>query len=305
LKELASLKREGKRQIKDAAAFLYSEEFAAFLVKDPSTTGIITDIYDYKATHEVVLKSEETMKLEHVCITMLSATNAAFLKDMFTQQDLYGGLVGRTMFIIEEKARHKDLGFRDSTVDQDWEPLIHHLIKLSQIEGHVRFEESALLHLEDWYMQTDFTKNESKTGYEHRAHTHVTKLALILAACEENFDKTIQLRHIERAIETISTYRKNYLKLVSSISMSTNSIVEAGKGIVLTLIKSEKPELTKREILNRMLDSVDVETFDKAVITLEQKGLVQLTGSSIALYSLTDYGRELILGGVKAEGKVN
>jgi hypothetical protein len=135
LKELAVTKRVDKNIIKFACALLYSEEFAAFLVKDPSTTAILTDIYDYKEEHDVTLKSEDTMKLEKVCVSMLSATNGAFIQDMFTKTDLYGGLVGRTIFIVEEKARHKDLGLHDTTTEKDWDTLHDHLFKIARLEG--------------------------------------------------------------------------------------------------------------------------------------------------------------------------
>ena len=304
LKELASKKREGKRMIEGAAALLYSEEFAAFLVKDPSTTGILTDIYDYKDTHEVLLKSEDTLKLENVCITLLSATNAAFLQDMFTKTDLYGGLVGRTIFVIEEKARHKNLGLHDTTCDKDWDLLIHHLNKLSQMSGPVTITDESNSYLEQWYNDTDFSWRESKTGYEHRAHTHVMKMALIFAACEEGFDKTIHLHHFERAVDLITSYRKNYHQLVATVGTSSNNVVQAAKDITLVLFRSTKDKLSKRDILQRTTD-MDSETFEKAMITLEQKGFIRVSGTSTSLYELTKDARELILGTVNPTTPIN
>ena len=184
LKELASVQRIEKRIIKDASCLLYSEEFAASIVKDPSVTGILTDIYDYHETHDIILKTEDTLKLTKVCINLFSATNAAFLQDMFNRQDLFGGLVGRTFFIIEEKARQKDLGLRDTTSVQDWDPLVEHLRKLSIMEGAVIIKSDAFDFVENWYNTTDFSRCESKTGYEHRVHSHAMKLALILACAE-------------------------------------------------------------------------------------------------------------------------
>ena len=304
LKELAGKKREGKRILEGAAAMLYSEEFAAFLVKDPSTTSILTDIYDYKDTHEILLKSEDTLKLENVCITLLSATNAAFLQDMFTKTDLYGGLVGRTIFVIEERARHKNLGLHDDTSEKDWDPLIHHLIKLSQMEGPVVISEQANEYLEQWYNDTDFSWRESKTGYEHRAHTHVMKMALIFAACEEGFNKEINLSHCERAVELINSYRKNYHQLVATVGTSINTTTQAAKDITLILFRSVKEKLTKRDILQRAPD-IDSETFEKAMITLEQKGFVKLGGTGTTFYELTKDARELIMGSVTVPPRVN
>lgn len=300
LKELGGVKRIDKNPpVEGAGGLLYSEEFAAFLVKDPATTGILTDIYDYKDEHSIILKAEETVTLKNVCVSMLSATNGAFLQDMFTKTDLYGGLVGRTFFVIEEKARLKDLGLTDNTTEDDWIPLVLHLRKLSKLSGNVVLTGPAYDFYNDWYKSTDFTNHESKTGYEHRAHTHVLKLALILSACQCDFKLVVSRPEIEKAIHIVSDMRKNYHKLVATVGMSQNNVNQATKDIVKCLFNEPNRPLSKEEILRSLFGSIDAETFDKAMITLEQANLIKVGGTSPTNYRLSERGREMLLGALK------
>jgi hypothetical protein len=316
LKELAEVKSvtienhktktTHRATIKHAAGLLYSEELAAFIVKDPSVTSILTDIYDYKDSHDIILKTQETMHLSKVCVTLFSATNAAFMQDMFTKEDIYGGLVGRTFFIIEEHARHKDLGLRDKTTEDDWDPLIDHLIALSKVEGIARLSDEALEWMEEWYNNTNFTLFESKTGYEHRAHTHALKLALIFAAAEPDFSLEVRLDHCKRAVDVVTGMRKNYHKIVATAGYSNNVTMQAIKDITVVLFQNGGKPIERDEILRRLFGRVDLESFDKAIMTLEHTGFIQVSGTKKPSYGLTKLGCESILGEIKSGGgKVN
>ena len=310
LKELAEIKtvevpEKGKKRIGDAAGLLYSEELSAFIVKDPSTTAILTDIYDYKETHDIILKTQDTLHLKNVCVTMFSATNAAFMQDMFTKEDLYGGLVGRTFFVIEETARHKDLGLRDNTTEEDWAPLLKHLDYLAKLQGPVQLTEDALSWMEYWYANTNFSLYESKTGYEHRAHTHALKLALIFAAAEEGFSLVVEKSHCEKAVDLVTAMRKNYHKIVATAGYTNNAVMQAVKDITVVLFHNADSSLSREEIFRLLFGRIDAETFDKAILTLEQTGFVQIGGTNKPLYSLTPKGRQIILGEIKFSEKPN
>jgi hypothetical protein len=306
LKELAEVKtvtKPERRMIKFASAIMYSEELAAFFVKDPSVGPILTDIYDYKETHSITLRTQETVQLEKVCINLFSATNSAFLADMFTKTDLYGGMVGRTIFIMENRARHKDLGLRDSNQEQDWDVLVHHLRYLSRLEGPVKLAEDALTFMEEWYNTTDFTLCESKTGFEPRAHTHALKLALVYAACEENFKLEIQKRHCVKAVDTVTALRKNYHKLVATVGFSNNDVRQAIKDITVILFNKSGKPVSREEIFRDLFGRIDADAFDRAIATLDQTGYITLSGTNKPLYSLSTKGKEAILGELKITGE--
>lgn len=299
LKELAEIRRIDKVMMSGASGLLYAEEFAAMLVKDPATSGLLTDLYDYHETYDVLLKGEGSVKLTKVAFSILSATNAAFLRDMFTKTDIYGGLVGRTIFIIEDKARHKNLGLDDKTTEKDWEELLSHLFYLSKLEGAVHFTPDALLAFQTWYNESDFTINESKTGFEHRMHSHVMKLALILAASEEGFNLLIEEHHCLKAIDIISNLRPNYHKLVNTATFDINNVRQAIKDITNILYTQPDEDFTRAILLQKLHARIDAECFDKAMATLDQAGFINMTGITIPKYKLSLKGREIILGETK------
>jgi len=199
------------------------------------------------------------------------------------------------------------LGLRDSTVDEDWDPLLEHLRKLAKLEGVAKLTDDALSWMEKWYNETNFTLYESKTGYEHRAHTHALKLALIFAAAEEGFDLTVRLDHCKRAVDVVTDMRKNYHKIVATAGYSNNQTLQAVKDITVIMFQSEGQAVERDEVFRRLFGRVDLESFDKAIMTLQQTGFLEVTGTSRPSYSLTKKGREAILGEIKftADGKVN
>lgn len=305
LNELASVKNINGTTIKGASCLMYTEELASFLVKDSQTSGIITDLYDYHEEHPVLLKSQEVVNLKDTCVTFIAATNSAFLQDMFTKVDLFGGLVGRQIIIIEEKARHKDLGFDDPTTEADLDVLKIHLRELSRKKGIIKVGEDAVKYIKEWYDSTDFTKNESKTGFEHRAHVHVLKLAMLIAAAEPKFDLLIERRHMVKAINKVTSLWVNYKKLTASVGTGGTPISNAISEVLVTLIKHNRP-MDREMLLNVLLGRIDAETLDKSIITLEQSNLVTIGGSACKVtYEITSKARQKFLNELETKGKVN
>jgi hypothetical protein len=304
LEDLAAVKNIKGKTISGASCLLYSEEFASLFVKDPQVSGVVTDLYDYHDEWPVRLKSG-TINLKEVCVTICAASNTAFLSEMFHKVDILGGLVGRTVFIIEEKARFKDLGFDDPTTDVDLEPLVRHLIALSRKQGVVQLTEAALAYLKEWYDTTDFAKNESKTGFEHRAHTLATKLAICLAASEEEWNLVLEERHIKTAINKLLPLWSNYKRISAMINISQQPVNQAISDIMVILIKINKP-FERELLLTSLLGRIDGETLDKAIITLEQSGLVKVGGNQAKVtYEITGKARAMFLKEFETKGVVN
>lgn len=113
--------------VQGASGLLYTEELAAFMVDDKATIPILTDLYDYREEWTNHLKSSDTERLKNVCLSMIAASNETFLKEVYTKSALYGGLLGRTVIIYEQKRRHKNAGIRRSTSTVKPEDLIDHL----------------------------------------------------------------------------------------------------------------------------------------------------------------------------------
>jgi len=297
LTELANVKRVDRELISDAAGLLYSEEFDAFLVKDPSAGGILCDIYDYKENHEGLLKGEGCIKLKNLTVNLFAATNVIFLKSMFSQTDIYGGLVARTILVMESKARQKRSLLQAASNTMSWDRSIEHLSKLATIAGDAKFTSDATAYYDSWYMNTDFGINESKTGYEWRMHTLAIKLSIIIAACDEDFNLLIKLEHVQKAIDLVTSLQQNYHKIISAASFSPNSTRQTIKGITQILYSNPDQTFTRAVLLQKLMEfseGVDAESFDKAIATLDQAGFVKQGGMTVPEYKLSQMGREKI-----------
>lgn len=294
LNELAKAEMVNKKKIEFAGGILYSEEFAAFLVKDPSTSGILTDIYDFKESHDIILKTQDTLRLHNVAVTLFAATNMVFLQDMFSKTDVYGGLVARTVFIIEERARHKNSGLKDTATDGDFVPLVKHLDALSRVSGPVQLHADALAAYDYWYLNTDFTLNESKTGFEHRMHTLVQKMCIIKAASREKFDLRVELADVEWAIQKVTSLRANYHRIVTNLGVSSvNLVVSAQQEIMVKLI-TVPGKIARQDLLAMLVGTIDVETFTKAIESLYQAGMITIEDALRPKYGLSERAKETL-----------
>lgn len=276
IRELGNVLTLNGKMIKDASALLYSEEFRAFLVKDPSTTSLLTDLYDFHTSWDVTLKGEEKQILKNVCLSLLTASNEAFLKTMFTPEDLYGGLVGRMVIVKESGPRFKNSGMYDEIEEGIWEPLEHHIRYLATLQsGPAIFTEEAKRYYHDWYMNLNFT-NKSGTGWEARVHTTILKLSIILAACEPEWKKLVEKRHIDAAIGYLLPLQKNYLNLVSAVIPKKTTVAEGAQEVISNLLHAPSYTMTYRVLAQNLLlnGGIDRETLDKAIENLKLSNVI-------------------------------
>jgi hypothetical protein len=305
LKELANNKMTPNgTMLKDASGLLYSEELAAFLVGDPSALKILTDIYDYHEEHSIYLKGDDVVTLKNVVVNMISASNAAFLGDVFSKVDLYGGLVGRTILIVEEAPRHRDLGLRDNASEEDWKVLTDHLKRVSKFHGPAKLTDEAYLYLEHWYQQLKYNET-SKTGFEPRMHTFVLKLAMIISACNLNrpFEGVITVEDVESAIQELATLRPNYFKILNSITLSTNTVAAASSEIMKILILNPHAPVEHASLMAAVFGKMDGDVFRKAIDTLLKMEFIdQIAAASVGkvAYQLTTKAMERFLPKLKS-----
>lgn len=308
IKELASVtNREGKT-IKNASGLLYSEEFAGFLVKDPGSTALLTDLYDYHEDWDYTLKNEEKISLHRVCLSLLTASNNAFLKGMFTDQDLKGGFVGRTFVLIEKLPRKKSSGWEEDKPEKigSRENLLNLLHKISLYKGEIVPTRAARNFYNEWYHSIDTRTNSSGTGFEPRLHTHALKLAICLAAADDNWDMILHKQHIEKAIEMILPLVKNYHLLIKSITITQNQIASVATDVIVLLLATEDKKDTRRGLLRKLIGKVDIDTLDKAMATLEASEIITIESFGGELgYKITDKGKKYLLQEMNPQGRVN
>lgn len=263
---------------KGACGLLYAEEFAASLVNDPAVITILTDIFDYRNTYNVILR-DSVVTLKNVCFGMLVATNATMLSQVYNQAAIEGGLFGRTIVIHEKKRRKKNsMVFATPQTEENKKPLLDHLRALSQIRGEVETTKEARVLYHDWYNALD-DEVEDKTGFMPRVHIHAAKIAMILAASDESIIETKKIVvtevHIATAIELIWKIKENQKAITLGQGRSTNS--EQMAIFLSALAKSKNNQATRRDILKKHFSDFDHLTLDIIVKTLEGAGLIKTT----------------------------
>lgn len=301
------LKDEKGNSLRDASGIIMSEEFGSLLVKSNDTTAILTDLYDYHNEWSYTLKNEDELRLKNVCLSMFCATNKAFLKKLFTEQDIFGGLVGRMIIIEESRPRLADSGMFeniDAGVDNIWITLENHLQKISQIKREILIPENARLFFDEWYKSKSYLEPNSKTGFDSRIPTHVLKLSIILAACEEDFKGMIEERHMQRAIELILPLKPTYRAIALVGGETKSDVASTAKRILEIVLARTNNQVERPELTRQLIAFTDSDTMNKALEMLEQANYLQLNSiGGISVYKLTQRGMNDIMKNMKPEGR--
>jgi hypothetical protein len=300
IKMLGEYETGGK---KGASCILYSEEFSSFHVKDQNTNELLTDLWDFHVVWERNLISWSA-SLKNVCMSLLTGSNEILLKEVFDSRAMFGGLLSRTILIMENQKRRRSALIRKQHLngevpkeDHTEAKLKAHLVNLARMRGDLPFEEAAMAEFEHWYLhQWDEENPRTQTGIEGRMKTHVKKVAMALAMCEYDLDQIVRKKHIEYAIELCTGLYRNYIVLASEAQASPT----AHPAAILIRLLGTSPgyELSQRTILSRHLGLFNSEILEKAAGDLEAAGLAlrvedgnkisyRLTKQCVEAYSLT------------------
>lgn len=262
-----------------ATALYYSGEFAASFVNDLAVVNILTDLYDYHVEYPVRLKDSLTI-LQNVCFGMLVATNQTMLDQLYDGRAHQGGLLGRT-FVVYEKTRRR----KNSLVySEDFDPekkkrLLEHLRKLSQVHCIAQLDEKAKKHYHEWYNSIDDTIVD-KTGFLHRCHNGVLKIALSLAAADSDIIKTnpliINYEHIALAIEAVFLIKTNHDRITLSQGLSQNKNQVAL--LIKALTEAKHYQLTRQQILQKHFTDFGTTELNMIIETLEAGGIIKTVG---------------------------
>jgi hypothetical protein len=291
VKSLGSYETGGQ---KGASCILYSEEFSSFHVKDQNTNELLTDLWDYHEVWERNLISWQAT-LKNVCMSLLAASNEVLLKEILDSRAMFGGLLSRTILVMEKRKRRRDALIRkgDLAVAEHGKLmegiLGDHLVNLSKIKGPIEFDEEALKEFEFWY-DTEWKDNEENpkttTGIEGRMKTHVKKVAMAIAMCEGNLDLWVRKIHVEFAIELCLRLYRNYQILSSESGKSPTAHPAA---ILIRMLSGQKDyTLSRKSILRMKLGEFNPTILDEVVLTLQgAELLVEVSEGNEVSYRLT------------------
>jgi hypothetical protein len=280
------------------SCILCAEELASFIVQDPAAIPILTDIYDYRAEWTTNLKGTGKMTIKSLCVSMLAASNETHLREVYNTLAIYGGLLGRTLFIKPDERRPPNPLFGEEELivgklptSYDKKKLKEYLIAISQFQGKMMVTSGARDEYNKWYrdLHAHYGERSDKSGVIARIHTSVTKVAMCLAI-GHTYEMVINQCHIEEAIDECTKLLPNYNLFV--MASGKTDIASAGAIMFNALWDDPNHCVSRKLFLRKHWTEVDSELLDKLIVTIESAGLITSTISQDAdqVYRLTDIG---------------
>lgn len=274
--------------IRGGSCLLLAEELASFFVADVALIPLMTDIYEFRKTYTYRLKSAGTTNIKNLCVGMFAASNETFLREVYTNGAVYGGLLGRTFVVKPNETRPPN-----SLLDSTAKPSAHLLTSLTEIKklnGPISISPTAKAKYIEWYneLYANYDRLADRTGMTQRMHKGVLKIATILACAD--LQKEISENHITEAILQVTSLRANYEVFAMSasnpdINKSTGAI---GAIVLETLLKSPNYKLSRRDLLFKHWAEFSAQQLDEFLNTVEQGGLIKTIASHNEItYELT------------------
>lgn len=268
-------KGPGGHLIQGGSLILYSEELATLIVDDPATIPLLTDLYDYHEEYVNDLVAAGSITIKDSCLTLLAASNEEFLREIYTKRAQYGGLLGRTFLIMEQKRRQKNsrMYFNEENTNQ---PLIDHLIKVAQLrKGPAFIPDETKKAYDDWY-NTIEDDESSKSGMIERLGTHVQKVCLALAAAEPDFGDRLIIypRHFEEAKELCTGLINNYEFFMMGASQTVNSKI--APQIIKDLLVSPEFNLPRSKVVRKYMTEVDMNQYKQVEQQMLDAGIIEI-----------------------------
>jgi hypothetical protein len=274
--------------LKGGSCIIVAEELAAAIVEDPSAVRILTDIYDFREEYTVNLKSTGKIHIKNNCVTMLAASNETYLKDVYNQGAIYGGLLGRTFLVKPNEFRAANSLLRVDPVKYDKKPLIASLTDIAKLKGKFLLHEEAIQVYETWYsnLRESYRLKKDRTGVIGRIHTGVLKLAMILAVGTKTCLE-ITKEDMQEAIEQCTTLIPNYESY--AMVSGKSELADIGQMFLNDLIQCPDYTMDRKTFLAKHLGDTTPEQFKQLVQLLVDAGMIQEAyGIGYAAYSLTN-----------------
>ena len=258
--------------VNGASGVLYSEEMSALLIEDDYATDTLTDWYDGHKEWTSTLGSGD-ITIENLHLSILASSNEELIRSVFNSRATGGGLLARTMLIIESHKRKKNslMYFDDNKSIMLDGPLLEHLRKVSKLKGPMRITEEGKKYYDEWYHSFEPIDEESSyTGIEGRIHVHALKLAMVKSV-SEGLTKIIEKQHIEEAITECLDLLPNYQLFAVG---NTGPLEELGRKIVYALLEAKDYSLPKKKLLWKYYGAGS-DLFNKVIDALVEVGNIE------------------------------
>jgi hypothetical protein len=250
---------EGRAPITDSRGYIINGELSTAIIQDPDSLTILTDLYDghYNPEWTNLLKGDGAEKLKNPYITALFGSSPAHFYDSIPQANIEGGYIGRNLIVYEEK-RSQDVDLLDLNESKEGDKFddvivpkyVPHLNKIHNKKGQLIPSDEARSLFNSWRRKWRTSQTYDKTGFLNRVPDHVLKVSMCLALSEWDFDGSIELNHIESAIEKVTGLV--YANKRTTEGRGPDPLAAPTKLVLDFLIAAPENKLTRKVLLWKM-----------------------------------------------------
>ena len=277
-------------------------EFAVFLGKQQSNTGMVTlltDLFDCKDVDAEVTRGRGEKPLEDIYVTLLGAITPDGLKMSIPEEAFGGGFMSR-MIIAYQNIPTK-LYSMPKRVEgyPEWEDLSSKLAWIAMnAKGEYSLTAEAEAYYDSWYMnwKANLFTNGVDRPEENRIDSLILRVALLMRVQEYREGTDITIENIENARRLIEY-------TVSTSKQATEDVGGSPYSLHLNAVKRllERRGRVTRKDLSQYMSSrgANAKELSEIVDQLSVEGFLQIRINDTVLTQSTNTGKELyeLLGG--------
>lgn len=268
---------------------ILSSEFGTFLdPKDKGMVDALVDLWDGQVgTFEKKTKSSGHDYVVNPWINIIAATTPSWIAENFPEYMIGGGFVSRTVFVFGDKKRHY-CAYPDEAVSENYGHLKKGLVKdlvdiASNIKGPMRLSPEARAWGRNWYEQHYAAKpphlqSERMASYYARRQTHMHKLAIVLAAAQNN-DRVITEENLIAADMILSENEKNLPKVFEKIGDEVSQ-----KANAISIHVQARGEVAYTEAFSEMFHKMSFTQFKEGVESSIKAGHITQVNKNGVIY---------------------
>lgn len=225
------------------------------------------------------LSAGETI-IRNPWLNLIACTTPSWLKDVFPDVMVGGGLASRILFVYANKKErlvpYPERLVLGETYKQEEDALVYDLQQIAKITGPYTFSEEAYVWGETWYKnhyngtRPEHLSSDRFAGYLSRKQAHFHKLAMVLAASKRD-ERVLEAADLEEAEAHITALEFDMQNVFDSIGVSAGAKTS---NEVLSHIRNAK-ETTYKTLYQACSKTMDGRTFKEAIESALEAGFIQ------------------------------
>lgn len=286
-------------QEKSENNILFKEKSQGFIFLDELTSlvtrmtyeglsPLLLQFYNCKSYFTYETKGSGKVVLNDTCLGFIAATTPDALASAIPDTAIGDGLTARIAFVyVNEESGVVPVPTDTPRKRELRDNLQRTISRVAALQGEMKMTKPALdMYIKDYthfrQVNTQLTTHTLLRGYAQRRHSHMFKLAMLLAASESSME--IDEEHVSAALSTLEIMEQNLLKLMLLISASDYG---RASSMVLDLIAAGGGDnVRKRDVIRGCGHRIDARTLETVVQTLVMGGYVKEEFNGEATYRL-------------------